>query len=190
MASSPALVATSAASLFPALALEPVVEGAPPLTAPALFGGARATVVTLAFQGSSQRQLEPWHRALWEALAPPPASAPPAAPAAVVPALPPVALLNVLYLQGWFWRLAGRVIKAATARSLPPGLAAATHVVLQPSARDADHACDALGVHNRMMGHVLLVDARGRVRWRAHGVPGEGEAAALVAACAAVSRGE
>ncbi len=26
-----------------------------------------------------------------------------------------------------------------------------------------------------MMGHVFLVDGRGRVRWRAHGLPAPGE---------------
>jgi hypothetical protein len=38
-----------------------------------------------------------------------------------------------------------------------------------------------------MMAHVLLVDARGRVRWRAHGAPAEGEADALAYAAAALA---
>ena len=45
-----------------------------------------------------------------------------------------------------------------------------------------DHFCERLALHNRMMGHVLLVDRAGRVRWRAHGAPAQGEAENLLRA--------
>jgi hypothetical protein len=48
------------------------------------------------------------------------------------------------------------------------------------------HWCDKLRLHNRAMGHVLLVDSSGLVRWRAHGMPAEGEMANMAAAARAL----
>ena len=39
----------------------------------------------------------------------------------------------------------------------------------------------ALGMHNALMGHIVLVDSAGRVRWQAHGFAAPGEAERLVA---------
>jgi len=152
-----------------------------------LFSGAHATVVTLAFQGSSQAQLVPWHNALWEALSPDTggyAARPSAGARAHGGSVAPIQLVNVLYLQGWFWkwRVAASAVALGTRRALPQEVMEATYLSLQPSAREADHFADRLKVHNRVMGHVLVVDRAGHVRWRAHGLPGEGEVDALVAA--------
>jgi hypothetical protein len=181
------------------------------LTSAALFPRAPVTVVTLAFQGISQSQLVPWHNALYAAGgvpfgAPPPGatSAPaPAAPAArpvppPVSALaappagspwgvdgspaPPFRVLNLLVLQGWFWKFAVGAVRSGTARALPPQLRDATAISVEPSAQRVEHFCDMLRVHNRMMAHVFLVDAAGCVRWRAHGSPAPGETDALLAA--------
>jgi hypothetical protein len=173
---------------FPEATLTSVREPpAPPLGTAELFSGAHATVVTLAFQGSSQAQLVPWHNGLWEALAPGTGgyAAPPSAGArAHGGAVAPLQLVNVLYLQGWVWQwgLVARAVAHGTRAALPQEVVEATYLALQPSAREADHFCDRLRVHNRVMGHVLLVDRAGHVRWRAHGLPGEGEVAALVEA--------
>jgi hypothetical protein len=99
-----------------------------------------------------------------------------------------VQLLNLLYLEGWFWHLARGIVAQSTVKALPEGIREATFLSTQTSAREADHFCDKLQVHNRVMGYVLLVDSAGRVRWRAHGLPGEGEAAALCAAARMLER--
>ena len=178
--------------LFPEASLTSVREPPQaPLGTAELFSGAHATVVTLAFQGSSQAQLVPWHNGLWEALAPGTGgyAAPPSAGArAHGGAVAPLQLVNVLYLQGWVWQwqLVARAVASGTRAALPQEVVEATYLALQPSAREADHFCDRLRVHNRVMGHVLLVDRAGHVRWRAHGLPGEGEVAALVEATRAL----
>lgn len=190
--SGPELLAPSQEELFPATELQSVREPAPsPVGTPEVFSGAHATVVTLAYQGSSQAQLVPWHNALWEALSPGAggAAAPPSAGArAHGGATAPIQLVNILYLQGWLWQwgMVARAVAGGTRRALPQEVMEATYLALQPSAREADHFADKLRVHNRVMGHVLLVDRRGHVRWRAHGLPGEGEVEALVQAVQAL----
>jgi len=188
----PELLAPAPDALFPEATLTSVRDPAPPpVGSGELFSGAHATVVTLAFQGSSQAQLVPWHNGLWEALAPGAGgyAAPPSAGArAHGGAVAPLQLVNVLYLQGWLWQwqLVARAVAGGTRAALPQEVMEATYLAQQPSAREADHFCDRLRVHNRVMGHVLLVDRAGHVRWRAHGLPGEGEVAALVEATRAL----
>ena len=177
------LAAPAADALFPELELAPVAGGGGGGGAPAgaLFSRARATVLTLAFQGLGQTQLAPWHAAL---------AALPAAPARAGASPPPhgVQLLNVLFLQGWFWRAARGIVAGATAAALPPGLVRdATHTASETSARATDHFCDAARVHNKLMAHVFIVDARGHVRWRAHGAAADGEADAMAYAAAALA---
>jgi len=190
-----------------ALALEGLAAPAPARGgAAALFGagGAAATVVTLAFQGSGQQMLLPWHEALraspfglrpaegWvregegavggavDAAAANAAAAAAVAAAAAAPlASPsphPVRLLNVVYLQGWVFRLFAGALVASTRGALAADVAACSAVSFEPSQQAMDHFCERAGVHNRMMGHVMLVDRAGRVRWRAHGPPAPGEA--------------
>lgn len=184
----PDLAAPSSENLFPESELESVRDPPSPTVGTAeLFSGSHATVVTLAFQGSSQAQLVPWHNALWEGLSPGAGgyAAPPSAGArAHGGTIAPIQLVNVLYLQGWFWkwRAVVRAVAGGTRRALPREVMEATYLSLQPSAREADHFADKLGVHNRVMGHVFVVDRAGHVRWRAHGLPGEGEVDALLAA--------
>jgi hypothetical protein len=87
-----------------------------------------------------------------------------------------VRLLNVVYLQGWLFRLFSGALVASTRGALAADVAACSAVSFEPSQQAMDHFCERLALHNRMMGHVLLVDRAGRVRWRAHGPPAPGEA--------------
>lgn len=84
--------------------------------------------------------------------------------------------VNLLYLQGWFFKTFSGLIVRSTRRSFGvPALAEASAVTFQPSQRDMDHWADKLRIVNRMQGHILLVDRAGIVRWQAHGIPGPGE---------------
>jgi len=192
----PDLSAALPDSFFPEVSLEPVrlSGGDESVASSDLFSSARATIVTLAFQGSSQTQLVPWHNALWEALSPGVGdyAAPPSAGARAHGGdsqRAPVQLLNIVYLQGWFWKFVKGAVAGGTRRALPPEVTDATYLCLQPSAREADHFADRLRVHNRVMGQVLLVDSKGFVRWRAHGLPGEGEVEALVHVTSVLANG-
>jgi hypothetical protein len=173
-----ALVAPHLDALFPDLPLLSVRAGGSRASARDLLtGGGSATLVTLAFQGRGQAQLPPWHGALLEA------RERGAAPGGL-------ALLNVVLLQGWFWRAAEGLVARGTAQALHPEVARDTHLSVHGSAMEVDHIADRLRVHNRMMGWVFLVDGGGHVRWRAHGEPLEGEADAMLrAAGALVSHG-
>ena len=176
----PELLAASADERFPHAMFESVTGGAP-VAADDIFAGARATIVTLAFQGLGQSQLRPWHAAISKSLAPPAASA--AGPSRSVQ------LANVLFLEGWFWKLARGIIAQTTANALPPGpLRDATFLTVCPSSRDTDHWCDAARVHNRMMAHVMIVDSAGRVRWRAHGALAHGEQDSLASAALSLAQ--
>jgi len=178
----------STAAIFPDSPLAAVAGGAEASPA-AIFAasaaaGARATVVTVAFQAMGQGELLPWHAALraspfgLHAPAWPGAPAPAPAPA---PPAPPVRLLNIVFLQGWFFRAVRPLMLSSTRRALAADVAACSALSVQPSLQATDHFCDALALHNRVMAHVYVVDALGRVRWRAHGPPARGEADALVA---------
>ena len=138
-----------------------------------VFAKSRATIVTIAFQGLGQAQLVPWHAALSHASLESPT--------------PSYQITNVLFLQGWFWRLVRGIIAKSTANSLTPALALNTFSALQPSARETDHFCDALQIHNRMMAHIFILDTNGAVRWTAHGEPAEGETDALLYAARTLS---
>lgn len=191
----PAVVAPLAANAFPPVALTRLSDGAPG-DAAGVFASARATLVTLAYVAHGQAQLPPWTAVALPALGARPAFAPPlVAGAAAAAGLPPagaaagaaaggVQHLNILYLQGWFFRVFAPVVLrgAATAAGAGSHELHATGVAIEPSARAADHWADALRVDNRLMGHVFLVDAAGVVRWQAAGPPAEGEADNLVAA--------
>lgn len=150
-----------------------------PLPSPAeIFARAPVTVVTLAFQGHGQKQLEPWNAVVLDTFGGSSALVPSPSGGGAVP------WLNLVYLQGWFWKAFAPVITTSMRRGWDarPDLREATAIVYEPSAREADHWCDKLRVHNRMMAHVLLVDAGGHVRWQAHGPPAPGEAEGLAAA--------
>jgi hypothetical protein len=169
-----AVLAPQADSLFPDLPLLAVGGGGARSTLHARLarGGPAgcATLVTLAFQGRGQAQLPAWHGALLEARERGAARG--------------LALLNVLLLQGWFWRAAEGVVARSSARALHPEVARDTHLSVHVSAMEVDHLADRLRVHNRMMGWAFLVDGSGLVRWRAHGEPREGEADAMLRAAA------
>lgn len=144
-----------------------------------IFSKSRATIVTIAFQGLGQAQLIPWHAALSRAAAELSSTSSSSSPS--------YQITNILFLQGWFWRLVRGIIAQSTANSLTPTLASTTFTALQPSARETDHFCDALQIHNRMMAHIFILDTNGAVRWSAHGEPAEGETDALIFAATTLS---
>jgi len=150
------------------------------------FGSARATLVTLAFAAVGQKQVEPWLAAFGAAHAPrrlfaPP---PPAAAAAAGDSARRPAALNLVYLDGWLFArpwLRGFFLSSVRG-GVPPPAAPLTGVVFCASEQATDHAVHALGLRNRALGHVFLVDADGRIRWRAAGDAAPGEVEALLAA--------
>jgi len=179
----PAVVAPLAANAFPPVALTRLADGAPG-DAAGVFASAPATLVTLAYVAHGQAQLPPWTAAALPALRARPAFAARAGAGARAASGGDVQHLNILYLQGWFFRAVAPVVLRGAARAAGEGSheLAATGVAFEPSARAADHWADALRVDNRLMGHVFLVDAAGVVRWQAAGPPADGEADNLVAA--------
>ncbi len=170
------LSAPSADSVFPEIELEPVISRLA-IQSNEIFSKSRATIVTIAFQGLGQAQLIPWHAALSRAAA---EDSSPSSPSSYQ-------ITNILFLQGWFWRFVRGIIAQSTANALTPALASTTFTALQPSARETDHFCDALQIHNRMMAHIFILDAKGAVRWTAHGEPAEGETDALIFAAKTLS---
>ena len=177
--SAPGLSPSGSSPAFPAgLDVEELAGAGSRSADPAAFFGAqRATLVTLAFAAVGQKQLEPWLGAWASAFAPRPLFEPPAVGADAVPR---PALLNIVYLDGWFFALARRFFAASVRGGLPPAAVHASGLVVSASERATDHALDALGVRNRVLGHIFLIDARGRVRWRAQGDAAEGELDALM----------
>jgi hypothetical protein len=186
------------ASPFPYTPLQGVADGiavggasVPPSLLP-VFASSPATVVTLAFQGHGQAQLVPWHDAarasfgVHSALQGMGGGASVSSP----PSPPAVRLLNVLLLQGYFFKLLSGVMRSSVRNGVPPDILPSTAIAFEPSLQATDHFCDLLRVHNRMMGHVFLVDARGQVRWQAHGPPAPGEAENLAAAAEALVKEE
>ncbi len=132
-----------------------------------VFASSRATLVTIAFQGHGQMQLNPWHDAvrsgfgITTAL---PLGSPPAATAGAgggaaaaragggpLPAAAPrlqqqqpaaaLRVLNILFLQGWFFRAFAGVMLNSTKNALPPDLVQATAIAFQPSLQVTDVSC-------------------------------------------------
>jgi hypothetical protein len=104
--------------------------------------GAAATVVTLAFQGIGQKQLEPWCAHIQSALQPVPAAGPSpslAQPLATPPpqSLPP-AWLHLLYLEGLAFKLLAGVFRRSAWNGLLPADRPFSAVHVQASAQTAD----------------------------------------------------
>jgi hypothetical protein len=204
--------------LFPALApCTPLADGVGggPAALPAAFAQYPVTLVSIAFQGMGQAQLPAWHEAFVARYAPGVLAA--GAAGAAGAGAPRVGLLNVIFLEGYVWRLLTGLIRGGLRRSVqPPEVAAHSVIAVETSEKAADgscaracvgpsppssarcahrrgprpparpplashtwgarapprlptplqHFCDALGIHNRAMGHLFLVDAAGHVRWR------------------------
>jgi hypothetical protein len=110
------------------------------LSLPADFAAADVTLVTLAFQAMGQAQLAAWHEAFLGAF-----------PAAVLPSRPagaaagadtappaPVRLVNLVYLQGWFFKAMSGLLSRSTLGALPENLRPASGVLFEPSGQAAD----------------------------------------------------
>lgn len=145
------------------------------------FQSAAVTIVTIAFQGHGQEQLVPWHEGIRQAYGALPtvtdgtsSSNLPSNLTSVV-GLPNIQMLNILYLQGWFFKIFRNIIKKGTARSIDNDLLTASRIIFEPSLQKSDHFCDKLKIHNRMMGYIYLIDQQGYIRWRAHALPAPSE---------------
>ena len=99
---------------------------------PAACASHTATVVSVAFQAVGQLQLAPWHNAVLEAF-------PEAAAARTTGRnASGVQLLNLVYLQGWFFKALSGMLTRTTQRALDPRLQHCTGIVFEPSAKVAD----------------------------------------------------
>jgi len=130
-----AVLPPAAAAVFPTtLAAQPLAAGAPPLALPAAFAQQRVTLVAVAFQGMGQAQAQVWTEGFLARFRPQALAGSGAAAAAP----PAVGLLNVLYLDGWFWRVLSSVIRDSTRRSLPPALVPHTAILTETSEKATD----------------------------------------------------
>ena len=135
---SAALAAPTADAIFPSL-------GALPLVGPSAgvrcdvslaFSTSQATLVTVAFQALGQAQLTQWLDAFASRF-------PDAQPllgdnGGSRGGMQSPRLLNIVFLQGWFFRAFSPLITASTRRTLPPSVAAATAMVYEPSEKATD----------------------------------------------------
>ena len=155
--------------LFPALAPStPLVDGGPPAALPAAFARYPVTLVSIAFQGMGQAQLPAWHEAFLARYAPGGlgAAAAPTPAGAGAAGAPRVGLFNVIYLEGYVWRLLSGLIRGGLRRSMqPPEVAAHSEIAVETSEKAADVSC--------CMRPVPLTprDARVRARRKRRSVP-------------------
>lgn len=105
------------------------------LQIPGAFGEAPVTAVTIAFQNHGQQQLGAWHDAIRSSF-----GITPVAAAAAVPS--PVRVLNIVFLQGWAFKLLSGVMTRATKTALAPDLVAASAMVFEPSLQTTDVSSD------------------------------------------------
>lgn len=170
----PALVPPQSQFLFPSFATYNFrTQSVVPF--PETFREAPVTILTMAYQAIGQGQLNEWHKTIFNAIQPLPVGFP-------QETNNPVRFMNVVYLQGWFWKLTESIIRNSSANALPPRLRDCSSLVVEKSQQAQDHFCEKIAVHNRMMGYVYLIDSNGYIRWRAHGRPFDGELDALVRA--------
>jgi hypothetical protein len=171
----------SVSSVFPSCELTPLVDGAGSAALPPLFSShASGTVVTLSFQALGQAQARKWHELLLSSRT--------SSDPSVATATRQVALLDVLYLEGWMFSALRGVFTSSARRAAPPNVLNCSAIAFEPSAQKADHFCAQLGVRNRLMAHVFLVDVGGRVRWTANAEPTGGEPEAFLEAVQQLAR--
>jgi len=160
------------------------------VTLSAIFSKSEATVVTIAFQALGQQMLQPWHSALFNGVV------------SIIPAqwssatttsttsdnkgdkyLNSIQFLNIIYLQGWFFKLFSSIMLTSVKRALDSQTALGSAVTFEPSLQKMDHFCEKLSIHNRMMGYVFIVNKEGKVLWTAHGQPTAEELENFLQAC-------
>lgn len=127
-ATTAAVTPPSASPAFPTLAACEALLGGAPVPLPAAFACAPVTVVTVAFQALGQAHVAAWHAGLGmrqqqqqqhgqEGGDGTPAPLPRLA-AGLGGGAGGVALLNLLVLEGWFWRAVAPVIRRSSAAAL------------------------------------------------------------------------
>ena len=159
------------------------------ITLSAIFGKSEATVVTIAFQALGQQMLQPWHSALfnktsgisiipvqWNSSSS--SSSNPSNPSTTSSSdtkgdkyLNSIQFLNIIYLQGWFFKIFSSIMLTSIKRALDSQTASSSAVTFEPSLQKMDHFCEKLAIHNRMMGYIFIVNKDGKVVWSAHGQP-------------------
>lgn len=129
---------------------------------PALsFRNHKLTVVTMGFQAISQKQLEAW---LGHAIAK--LSSPSSPVVSATDLKGEVALLNLVYLEGWFFKTMRGFFSKSVREGIIPEVRDLSGIVFSTSEKDTDHFFERLNIHNRVMGYCWLVDSAGRIRWR------------------------
>jgi hypothetical protein len=185
----PATLAESSNVFFPDTPLTSVaaqLEVSSGVTPSSIFNQSKVTVVTIAFQALGQQMLQPWHAALfnessrlgimptqWLAASKTLQSSPTISTVNEKEKrdIGSIQFLNIVYLQGWFFKLFQSVMLSSVKGALDPRTASSSAVAFEPSLQKMDHFCEKLSIHNRMMGYVFIVDKEGRVQWSAHGPP-------------------
>lgn len=186
----PATLAEASNVFFPDTPLTAVaaqLEVSSDVTPSQIFNRSKATVVTIAFQALGQQMLQPWHEALYNE-----GSRLDLVPARWVVTSSEtqksattllensdklmknsgsIQFLNIVYLQGWFFKLFRSVMLSSVKSALDQRTASSSAVAFEPSLQKMDHFCEKLSIHNRMMGYVFIVDKEGKVQWSAHGPP-------------------
>lgn len=102
---------------FPSCTAVPLAEdGVPSLVLPDALSRSHATLVTLCFQALGQAQLKKWTEPFAKAFSPLQINGEPAAAAAAWAA--PPAMLNILYLEGFFFSALRRVFVSSSRNAL------------------------------------------------------------------------
>ena len=164
------------------------------VTLSAIFSKSEATVVTIAFQALGQQMLQPWHSALFKetnglSILPVQWSATTTTTTSTSSDkkgdkyLNSIQFLNIIYLQGWFFKLFSSIMLTSIKRALDSQTASSSAVTFEPSLQKMDHFCEKLAIHNRMMGYIFIVNKDGKVVWSAHGQPTREELENFLQAC-------
>jgi ATP10 protein len=121
------------------------------------FKNHKLTLVTIGFQAISQKQLEAWLAQAVQRL-----------PRLVSVTEPKgdIALLNIVYLDGWFFKMMKSFFAKSVKEGVPEAVREMSGIAFSSSEKETDHLMEMLGVHNRVMGYCFLVDSNGRIRWR------------------------
>jgi hypothetical protein len=171
--------------MFPSISVETfdaISTSGVTLSLPDVFAQNKVTFVSIAFQAAGQGQLKPWQDEFISTFHPRPVRSVTDQPDANSnpSSASSIGMLNLIYVEGYFLKLLSSVIKSSSKVALPPQLLNMSSIVFEPSGKNADHFCYKLRIHNRIVGHVFLVDSNGFVRWQAHLTPFESELEAMI----------
>jgi len=131
------IAAPQASPLFPTFYMHAVAESGQQQVVeelnPLAFAPRPVTLVTVAFQALGQRQLDPWHQAFEASCSPVPLLA---SGTAAHPHQP--ALLNVVYLHGWLFKILKRLLLSSVHRGIGHNISDKTVAVFSSSDQATD----------------------------------------------------